>query len=76
MNITINYPMKNTKTFLLVIFFSLISLNSFAGNGSGNPKNDSYNLIKPNPTPVMIWKDGHLVKNPEYFKSDSPYMKK
>lgn len=46
------------------------------GNGSGNPKNDDFYKNKPNPTPIMIWKDGHLIKNPAYFDKDSPYMKK
>lgn len=76
MNITTFNVMKKYTLLLILSFSSIFAVNAFAGNGSGNPKNDSYNTTKPNPTPIMIWKDGHLVKNPEYFKSDSPYMQK
>jgi hypothetical protein len=76
MNITTFINMKKYTILLILSLSPMFAVNAFAGNGSGNPKNDSYSTIKPNPTPIMIWKDGHLVKNPEYFKSDSPYMQK
>lgn len=68
--------MKKITAVLFLSLISCFSINAFAGNGSGNPKNDPYYYVKPNPTPIMIWKDGHLVRNPEYFKSDSSYTKK
>lgn len=68
--------MKKIIAATIMILASSVTVNAMAGNGSGNPKNDDYYYVKPNPTPVMIWKDGSLVRNPAYFDANSLYMKK
>jgi hypothetical protein len=76
-------PIITKEDFMFKVFTKVLAVTLVLstpvmaqGSGSGNPKNDGFYNNKPNPTPVMIWKDGHLVRNPVYFDKDSPYMKK
>lgn len=54
--------MKNMISSAL-IFCALVSVGAYAGNGSGNPKNDLGYGAKYDLTPHYIWKDGKLVRN-------------
>lgn len=56
--------MKKIISSMLVIF-AVVSAGAYAGNGSGNPKNDLGYGAKYEQKPHYVWKDGKLVKNPE-----------
>lgn len=59
-----DYVMKKIAR-LFLIFCALFSVGAYAGNGSGNPKNDLGYGAKYDQKPHYIWKDGKLVKNPD-----------
>lgn len=54
----------NKKIIGLAVVAMLVASGAHAGNGSGNPKNDSGYYIK-EPVAYFIWKDGKLVPNPK-----------
>ncbi|EPJ8755595.1 hypothetical protein PPUJ13061_45300 [Pseudomonas putida] len=47
----------------VLVACALVSAGAYAGNGSGNPKNDLGYGAKYDQKPHYIWKDGKLVKN-------------
>ncbi len=50
-----------------LVFCALVSVGAHAGgDGSGNPFNAGGNEVKSTKPPHFIWKDGKLVKNPDY----------
>lgn len=55
----------------IVIGFTLVCATAMAGNGSGSGDGAlrTFAAEKPLPkNPIFIFKDGHLVKNPDYNK--------
>lgn len=53
----------------VLVACAVVSLGAYAGNGSGNPKNDLGYSAKYDKIPHYIWKDGKLVKNPNYINA-------
>lgn len=49
----------------MLVACALVSAGAYAGNGSGNPKNDLGYGAKYYQKPHYVWRDGRLVKNPD-----------